>query len=155
MISNTELFWITRINSSYNAVFVKFIFSNSNADWAKKMSCSSNCDMWYSSSLLSTDKSRIYNLFVYRQSSIDNIYFNSFQTLSGAIVGNMYKSTISCSLVYGSVLNGDNIFATLACSSLYLIIYNITSSLFTFKSFSGTNLYDVAIESGSNRYAFI
>ena len=152
MISDTELFWITRIDNTYNAVFIKLTFANTPANWAKQMSCSGSCWISYSWSLLSTDKSKIYSLFSYGQSSIWNIYFSWFQTSNGAIVGNRYKSTSSwsSSYVYGSVLNGDNIVATLQCSAFYLLIYNITSDSFTFKSFSG-DLYDVAIENGSNR----
>ena len=155
MISDTELFWITKTTTPYNAVFIKFTFANTSADWAKQMSCSlSNWIINPSESLLSTDKSKIYTLFAYVQSDY-NIYFSSFQTSSGAIVGYRYKSTSWSNSnygVYGSVLNGDYILATLQCSSIYyLAIYNISSALFTFKSFSGTYLYDVTTESGSNR----
>ena len=188
MISDTELFWITRTSTSpYNLVFIKLTFANTSAGWANQMSCSGSCNINYSWSLLSTDKSKflildrcwaqtsqrymslfrflstilIYNIdtlvdcrqvkrFSYRQSSNWNIYFSWFQTSNGAIVDNRYKSTTSWSNVYGSVLTGDNIVATLQCSPTYLLIYNITSDSFTFKSFS-YYLYDVAIENGSNR----
>ena len=152
MISDTELFWITITTSPYNAVFIKLNFANTSADWAKQMSCSSSCGIYYSWSLLSTDKSKIYTMFPYAQSSW-NIYLSWFQTSNGAIVDNRYQSTSwSSPNVYGSVLNGNNIVATLVCSSSpYLVTYNIPADSFTFKSFSGSYLYDVAIESGSNR----
>ena len=152
MISDTELFWITQTTSPYNLVFIKLTFANTPANWAKQMSCSSSsCHIDSSWSLLSTDKSKIYTLFVYVQYSA-NIYFSWFRTSNGAIVGNRYKSTFWSGYgVYGSVLNGDNIVATLYCSSYYLVIYNIPADSFTFKSSSGSSLYDVAIESGSNR----
>ena len=153
MISDTELFWITRYSTYYNAVFIKLTFANTSADWANQMSCSGSCAIRYSWSLLSTDKSKIYSLFSYAQSSIWNIYFSWFQTSNGAIVGNRYQSTTPWSgiYVYGSVLTGDNIVATLYCGAYYLVIYNIPADSFTFKSFSGSYLYDVAIENGSNR----
>ena len=154
MISDTELFWITRTSTSpWNAVFIKLTFAKTSADWANQMSCSGSCNIRTSWSFLSTDKSKIYTLFPYRQSSIWNIYFSWFQTSNGAIVGNRYQSTSSLSSIniYGSVLNGDNIVAILYCDSPYLVIYNIPADSFTFKSFSGDYLYDVAIESGSNR----
>ena len=62
MISDTELFWITRTTPPYNLIFVKFTFANTSADWAKQLSWSSGS--WYinySESLLSTDKSKIYS----------------------------------------------------------------------------------------------
>ena len=153
MINDTELFWIVKDNNiNRNAVFMKLTFANTSADWANQMSCSGSWSIYYSASLLSTDKSKIYSLFSYAQSSW-NIYFSWFQTSNGAIVGNRYKSTTSwsSSYVYGSVLNGDNIFATLYCSpTYYLLIYNIPADSFTFKSFSDY-LYDVATESGSGR----
>ena len=152
MISDTELFWTTTTSTSdNNAVFIKLTFANTSADWAKQMSCSGPCNINNSWSLLSTDKSKIYTLFSYLQSSNYNIYFSWFQTSNGAIVGNKYKSITYWFAVFGLVLNGDNIVATFLCSSPYLVIYNISSDSFTFKSFSGSYLYDVAIESGSNR----
>ena len=154
MISDAELFWITRIDNTYNAVFIKLTFANTSADWANQMNCSGSgsCDIWYSWSLLSTDKSKIYSLFSYYKPFNYIIYFSWLQTSNGAIVGNRYQSTSSwTSNVYGSALNGDNLVAILQCSSsLYLVIYNIPSDSFTFKSFSG-GLFSVATESGSNR----
>ena len=154
MISNTELFLITitSISPCY-LMLIKLTFANTSADWVKKMSCSGDCTIYYSWSLLSTDKSKIYTLYSYRQSYIWNIYFSSFQKLDGTIIGNRYQSAFWSSSydVYGSVLNGDNIVATLYCDSPYLVIYNIPSDSFVFKSFSGNYLYDVAIENGSNR----
>ena len=156
MISDTELFWITRIGTSpFNAVFLKLTFANTSADWAKQMSCSSSlCEIYDSESILSTEKSKIYSLFGYASSSF-NIYFSWFKTSDGTVVGNRYQSATSWSgspTVYGLVLNGYNIVGTLQCSSTYLVIYNIPSDSFTFNSFSSdTYLYDVATESRSNR----
>ena len=154
MISDTELFWITRTSTSpYNAVFVKLTFASISADWTNQMSCSTgDWDINCSESLLSTDKLKIYTLFSYYQPNNWNIYFSWFQTSNGAIVGNRYQSTSWSNFhaVYGFVQSGDNIVGTLQCSSFYLVIYNIPSDSFTFKSFSG-GLYDVAIEGGSNR----
>ena len=158
MISDTELFWITLTSASpHNPMLIKLTFANTSADWAKQMSCSStSCSIWFSCSLLSTDKSKIYTLFPYNQSSNYNIYISSFETSDGTIVGNRYQSTAwsSSYIVYGSVLSGDNIVATLYWTAYYLAIYNIPSDSFTFKSFSG-NLYDVATKSGSSRWASI
>ena len=154
MISDIEIFWIARFASPYKAVFIKLTFEKTSADWAKQMSCSvSECYMWYSKSLLSTDKSEIYTLFGYYQTSSNSIYFSSFQTSDGTVIGNRYKSSTWSSNygVYGSVLNGDNIVATLFCASWNLVIYNIPNSTFTFRLFSGSSLNDWEVENGSNR----
>ena len=153
MISDTELFWITRTTSPLKMAFTKLTFEVTPANWANQISCLvSNCYIWYSSALLSEDNSAIYSMFDYEQSSV-NIYFSSFKTSDGAIIGNSYISTSWSSFhsVYGLVLNGENIVATLLCTSWNLVIYNIPNSSFTFKLFSGGSLYDWEVENGSNR----
>ena len=151
-LSDTEFFLITRTTSTHNAVFMKLTFANTSANWAKQMSCSiSDCLISFSSSLLSIDRSKIYTIFSYQQTSNWNVYFSSFQTSDGAIVGNRYQSSSwSGSCVTCSVLNGDNIVSALECTSVYLVVYNIPASSFTFKLFSGI-LSDWEIEIGSNR----
>ena len=156
LISNTELFWITRINTSpLNAVFIKLTFMNLSSDWAKQMSCTSGWVISYSESLLSADKSKIYSLFAYSQSSVYNIYFYVFNSSDGSNLGNRYQSSAwtGTSSVYGSFMSGDKIVATLVCSNQYfLVIYSISDDTFTFKLFTtGLNLYGCAIETGSGR----
>ena len=153
MISDTELFWISKINSSpFNAAFVKLTFTNSSADWAKQMSCSSSWGVGFSGSLLSADKSKLYTLVSYSQTTT-NMYFTVFNTSDGTVLGNKYKSSSawSSSGGYGAVLSGDNVVATFRCASWYLLVYSILTDSFTFKLFSGSDLYDWALENWSNR----
>ena len=67
---------------------------------------------YYSEPLLSSDSSTIYSLFVYKASSVKYLYFASFASSSGNVLGTRYKSDYSVSSVYGSALNGN-----------YLILY--------------------------------
>ena len=152
MISDIELFWITRLNASpQNAVFIKFTFQNTSADWAKKMGCSSSgWNIVNSESVMSSDKLKIFSFLTYSD-SLWNVYFTTFKTSDGSILGTTYKTTVSWSSVSGSVVNGDNVIAILYCNKYCLTIYNIPSDLFTFKSFSSGSLNGLGLESGSGR----
>ena len=152
-ITDTEFFWISFIADSFiHAVFVKFTFASTSADWTKKMVSSSNGGILdHSESLLSADKSKIYSLLSYSSSS-SNIYLTIFKTSDGTILGNRYQSNSNWYYVYGFILNGDNIISTiLRYSQYYLMIYSIALDSFTYILFSGSSLYDLAVESGSGR----
>ena len=152
MISDSELFWILKILSSpQNAVFIKFTYQSTSADWAKKMGCSSSVwNIINSESVMSSDKLKIFSFLTYSD-SLWNVYFTTFKTSDGLILGTTYKTTVSWSSVYGSVVNGDNVIAILYCTQYCLTIYNIPSDLFTFKSFSSGSLNGLGVESGSGR----
>ena len=157
MISDTELFGIiTNTIAPRNAVFVKLTFASTPAaSWAKQIGCSSGWNTWCSSTLLSLNKSKIYSLFSYQQSLIWNIYFKAINSSDGTTLGNSYRSSAWTSnpYVFGSVLNGDYLTATIICpGSTYLLIYNIPTDSFVFREFPvGNNLRDCAFESTTGR----
>ena len=115
------------------------------------MGCSSSgWNIINSESVMSNDMSKIFSFLAYSD-SLSNIYFTTFKTLDGSILGTKYKTTISWSSAFSSVVNGDNVIATLLCTQYYLVIYNVASDSFTFKSFSNGFLYGLGVESGSGR----
>ena len=62
-------------------------------------------------------------------------------------VSNRYKSSISWTQVYGSGVNGDYIAASVQWStSFYLLMFNRPTNLFDVKSFSGTSLYGISLD---------
>ena len=148
-ITDTEFFWIS-FDNSINVVFVKFTFASTSADWTNKMvSLLNSGGLDHSESLLSTDKLKIYSLLSYSSSS-SNIYLTIFKTSDGTILGNRYQSNSGWYSVYGFILSGDNLITSLVCSSkYYLMIYSIPLDSFTYRLFSGTGLYDLAMESVS------
>ena len=58
-------------------------------------------------------------------------------SVSDGTVSNRYKSSISCTGVNGSGVNGDYIAASLYCSSNFLLMFNRATNLFDAKSFAG------------------
>ena len=149
-ITDTEFFWIS-FDNSINVVFVKFTFTNTSADWTRKMTSSAGSgSLGHSESLMSRDKSKIYSLLSYSASSPSNIYLTIFKTSDGTILGSRYQSNSNWYDIYGFILNGDNIITSLVCSSqYYLMIYNIYLDSFTYRLFIGSSLFDLAVESGS------
>ena len=154
-ITDTEFLWISYTSGSIlDALFVKFTFARASADWTNKMVFSSNnANFDHSESLLSADKSKIYSLLSYLYSPPSNyIYLTIFKTSDGTIIGNRYRSNSGWFGVYGFILSGDYIIASLySLGQYYLMFYNIPLDSFTYRSFTGSSLYDLAIEAGSGR----
>ena len=67
-------------------------------------------------------------------------------SVSDGTVSNRYKSSISCTNVWGSGVNGDYIVASVYCSpSYYLLMFNRATNLFDIKSFYGY-LYGIGLD---------
>ena len=92
-LSDSKLFFF-ETDSAYTLHFCQITFGNSAADWSKKMTCpSGTCSAGLSESLLSSDSSTIYSLFAY--GSTRYLYFTSFRSSDGSVLGTRYKSSIS------------------------------------------------------------
>ena len=149
MLSDSSFFILSNDPiSPYPLHFYSISFSLTAPTWSMKMSCpSGTCDSYYSSSILVSSK--IISFFAY--GSIRNLYYAEFSPSNGSILSSRYKSSISCTAVYGAAANGDYIIATTNWGSLYLIVHNTVTSAFEIKTFSGDNLYGWEIDSTSGR----
>ena len=67
-------------------------------------------------------------------------------SVSDGTVNNRYKSSISCTQVWGSAVNGDYIAASVYCPSPYLLMFNRATNLFDIKSFPGTYLIGIGLD---------
>ena len=127
----------------YQLHFYKHTFGETSPDWSLKLSWPSGT--WYASnseSLLIS--SSIYAFFPYGSSSVSYIYI-AMISLSDGTVSNRYKSSLSCTQVYGSGVNGDYIAASVQWSSYYLLMFNRATNLFNIKLFSGL-LYGIGLD---------
>ena len=151
MITQTQFFLVGIDTSSHNTFHMyKFTFSSKQADWANMIACASG--NWASSnseSLLSADGLNIYLFFIYGPSPT-NWYFTSVSSSDGSVTSSRYKSSASVQIIYGSALNGDYVIATTKIP-FSLIIYNLSSSVFIIKLFSGSVLYGWGVEPSSGR----
>ena len=126
-------------------------FSNTSPNWSWKLSCPSGT--WLASnseSLLSPDSSKIYSLFIYG-SGTKPLYLVTFSVFDGSVISNRYKSSIGWGGVFGSTIQGDYIISSVLCSSYWLLIYNTITNAFSIKSFTGTNLFGLAVEQWTGR----
>ena len=149
-ISDTQFFFLSDDPSTHSLHFYKFTFSSTSPDWADKLAWSSGA--WTSStseSLLSSDKSKIYSLFIY--GSTKYLYFTTISVSDGSIVSSRYKSSSSISAIYNSALNNNFIVATMYSISSSILILDLTSSTFTFKLFANGFLLGCAFELSSGR----
>ena len=150
MISNSQFFVLGTANSSpYQLRMYKITFSLTSVDWANKISCSSGG--WaasHSESVLSSDKSIIYSFFTFGVTKY--LYFAGLSVSDGSVTTTRYKSTESETITCGVALNGDYVIATTG-NPTALIIFSISSSKFTIKSFSGLYLYGWGVDPFSGR----
>ena len=155
MLSDTQ-FFLLGVDNSYQLQMYKITFGSTSVNWANKIICPSL--PWGASnseSYQSLDGTTIYSLFTYGNSTTPTyyLYFASLSVASGSVMATRYKSSISIKLVYGGIFNGDYIVAMVHVA-YYLVIYNISSSSFTIKSYSGAPtfyLYGGAVEPSSGR----
>ena len=150
MIVDSQFFILGLDQSTPNLHMYKITFGNTNADWANSITCSSGTwTLSQSESLLSTDKSKIYSFFTYGSNLY--LYFVTLLVSDGSVIGSRFKSSITCSNVFGSALNENYIFAAVECSSYYLLSFSISSLTFTMNTFSGY-LTGLGVEPLSGRY---
>ena len=106
---------------------------------------SGTCSTYYSDSL--EVSGLIYSFFIY--GSTQRAYLAVISSDTGS-VSLRYKSSISCSHVWGSGANGGYIAASIKCTSYYLLTYNAASKKYAINSFSG-EIYGFGIEPTTGR----
>ena len=143
-ISDSSMFMFGSDPSSpYQLHLYKHTFGGTSPDWSRKLLWPSGTwDIIYSESLLIS--SSIYTFFAYGSSTI-YVYMAMISVSDGA-VSNRYKSSLSCSAVWGSGVSGDYIAASVTWSSDYLLMFNRAANLFDIKSFSGTYLRGIGLD---------
>ena len=150
LITNTQLLMFGFTNSSpYPMHMLKVTFGATSPDWANTMAWGSGtCSTYYSESLLSSDSTKIYSIFSFQNW---NLYITSFNVTDGSVIGSRYKSSITWKIAFGSALYGDYIAASVTCgTSWYVLLYNISTSTFLIRLFSGAT-YLVSLETSSGR----
>ena len=150
MISNTQFFVLGASSTSpYNLQMYKFTFSFTSVNWANQIACVSGT--WAASlsdSVLSSDGLTVYSFFTFGVTKY--LYFCGLSVSDGSVATTRYKSSASVLSVYGSALNGDYLVAT-TYSLTSIVIYSISSSAFTIRSFSGFALRGWGVEPFSGR----
>ena len=150
MITSSQFFVVGVTPASpYNLLMYKFTFSLTSVNWANRILCASGT--WtasYSESMLSSDGSTIYLLFTFGATRY--FYFAGMSLSSGSVTTTRYKSSVSVNYIWRSALSGDYIVAA-TFSPIALILYSISSSTFTTKSFSGNNLNGVGVDPSNGR----
>ena len=152
MISNSQFFVLGAATTSpYNLQMYKMTFLSTSVNWTSQIAC--NTGTWSASnseSVLSSDGSTVYSFFTFGLTTY--LYFVGLSVSDGSITTTRYKSSGIIPGVLGSALNGDYVVATTSTlSTPSLVMYSISSSTFTIKSFSGTNLYEWVMDPSSGR----
>ena len=149
MISNTQFFVLgSDMASPYNLHMYKITFLSTSVDWAKQIACSSGTwGAYYSESVLSSDGSTIYSFFTFGVTKY--LYFAGLSVSDGSVATTRFKSSIAVPDLYGSALNGDYVISTISGPAC-MIIYSISTSTFTIKSFNGV-LRGSAVDPSSGR----
>ena len=152
MLSNSQFFilgaTLASLASPYNLQMYKITFSSTSVDWANQIVCPSlTWSASNSESILSSDRSKIYLFFIY--GSPKYLYFAGLSVSDGSVITSRYKSNAGVNYVQGSASNGDFLVASTS-SPTSVVIYCISSSTFTIKSFSDY-LNGLGVEPSSGR----
>ena len=144
----TDQFFSIARNTQLNANFIKFTFGGLNANWANSMSWP--VDQWISiisKSLVSHDNTTIHSLYNFG----GTVYYTAFSISDGSVVGTGYKSNRLWSNSYRLILYGEYIITSVFWTNPYLMLFNLSTSLFTFYLFSGSVISDFAEENITKR----
>ena len=150
MLSDDQLFLMGK-DASTSTLFHTYMinFSTNSYNWANTISCLTDCSNYLQESILSSDNSKIYHLFILELNP--NAYFITLNSTDGSAIGSKYKSSISWSSTLGSTRNGDNlVFSVMWSQTYYLFIYNTNSSSFSINLWNA-NLTGMTAESSTNR----
>ena len=142
-ISDSSMFMLGVDSSSpYQLHLYKHTFGGTSPDWSRKLSWPSGS--WItgcSESFLIS--SSIYTFFPYGD---PKYVYMAMISLSDGTASNRYKSSISCTQVWGSGVSGDYIAASVTWSSDCLLMFNKATNLFDIKSFSGNYLFGIGFD---------
>ena len=150
MISNSQFFVLgIAVSSPNNLNMYKITFSTTPVNWANQIACTSGTwSAFLSESVLSFDKSKIYMFFTLGK--IEYLYYAGLSVSDGSVVTTRYKSSTPVAGLNGSVLKGDYIIATIF-SPFSLMMFSISSSTFTIKSFISGHIYGWIVDPSSDR----
>ena len=145
ILSDSELFVLGYYPTfPYPLLMYKYTFGNTSLDWANQMTCSGSGWLWSNSASLLFNN-QILTFFSYGSTLF--VYFVAVSASSGTVMSSRYRSSTSWSNVYGISQSGKYVVATVYWTpSQYLVILNTDTFQFTSKQFSGSYLYQVAVE---------
>ena len=151
-LTDNSFFIISNDNiSPYSLHLYKATFLTSIPNWILKISCpSGTCTGSSSESLLSSDSSKIYTFFIYGGSA-HYLYHVALAVADGAMVSSRYRSDVECGGVMGSAMQGNSIIATVKWSTSGLMMFDLTTEIFSFKTLTGTTLYGWGVEQSTGR----
>ena len=143
-ISDSSMFMLgVDPSSPYQLHLYKHTFGGTSPDWSLKLSWPSGT--WTTSnseSLLIS--STIYTLFPYGS---PQYAYMAVISVSDGTVSNRFKSSISCTAVWGSGVSGDYIVASVQWPpSYYLLMFNRATNIFDIRSFPGTYLVGICLD---------
>ena len=137
--------------SPYSLHFYKITFKNTVVNAASKMSCpSGSWSTFYSESLMSSDKSKIYSCFTFGPGFL-NLFFITFNSTDLSVIGSIYKASISWTMIYGSALVGNYIIISAIFSNNNMLVFDISTSSFSVYKFAVSNMYVAAVEPNTNK----
>ena len=150
MLADSQLFLMGKDDSIVTRLHLfKITFTTSSYDWTNKITCSLDCSLYLSESILSSDYSKIYSMFPLENPAY--LYFITLNATSGSIIGSRYRSSIPWSSWLNSAHSSNMLLFTALCSSFNLLIYDTNLLEFTMKQINNISVYGIAIEMTTGR----
>ena len=99
---------------------------------------------------MSFDGLTIYSFILFGSPSNYYLYFASMLVSTGGVIGTRFKSNVTIKYVYTSAINEEYLITSSETPNS-IIIYNLASSAFTIKRFSGDYILGSTIELSTGR----
>ena len=151
-LSDTSFFMLGfNPSPSFKLHFYKYTFGNLSPDWSLTQACSSSGWGLSKSESLLVSSSLIYTFYVYGVSPAQYLYMAEI-SLTDQSVNRRYKSSIACNYVWGTATSSEYVVATAYCSNPFLLMFNRETNAFTIKLFSGSSIFNIGLDSTTDRY---
>ena len=151
ILSDSQLFMLSKESSASNVHFYKITFGDNNVSWANKIIWyTDSCDLSYSKSVTSENKSKIYSFFSFGTKAY--LHFITFNTTDGTVVGSSFISSIVWDYSLGVIVIDSFIVAISLWNSIYnAILINLNTYSFVIRGFTGEAVFWGAVNLTSRR----
>ena len=138
-ISDTQLFFLSlEPTSPYNLQMYKVTYGNTAVDWANRIMCpSTSWNSDWGETLMSSDNSIIYSVFLFGDTSNMYSHFVSINSNNGIITGTRYISSVGCIFIDGASLFSNYLTISMRCpSDSEIIVVDLSTNIFNYRQFS-------------------
>ena len=138
-INDSQLFFLSLEPASpFHLQMYKVTYGNTAVDWAQKITWKTSS--WkgdWGETLMSSDSSKMYTIFLFGDTSTMYTHFVSLNSSNGNTIGTRYISNGGWAFIDGATLISNSLIITMRCpTDSEMIVVDLNSNSFTYRKFS-------------------